>query len=41
VGNTHSVAVSKKNNHIFVPVRPDPVTGGCGIQVWTETDDDQ
>ena len=41
VGNTHSVAVNKENNHIFVPVRPDPVTGGGGIQVWTETDDDQ
>lgn len=40
VGNTHSVAVNSENNHIFVPVRPDPVTLlGGGIQVWTETDD--
>jgi hypothetical protein len=36
VGNTHSVAVNPVNNHIFVPVRPDPVTGGGGIQVWAE-----
>jgi len=37
VGNTHSVAVNPENNHIFVPVRPDPVTGGGGVQVWAES----
>lgn len=41
VGNTHSVAANPENNHIFVPVRPDPVTGGGGIQVWAENEDTQ